>query len=87
MASCLTCEAEMGVADAEISETLICEDCGAEHEVLSVKPLELALVDDDEEEEAAEEEDDDEEEDEDDEEVSSASVAGPARRGLSRAGG
>ena len=47
MASCLCCEAALPSVDVEIGETLFCEECGAEHEVLAEAPLELALVEDD----------------------------------------
>ncbi len=49
MAACLTCEAKLGVAGLEVGEPVICDTCGAEHEVQALGPLELVLVDDDEE--------------------------------------
>lgn len=61
MASCLSCEAEFPPVDVEVGETLVCEECGTEHEVLAASPLELVLVD----EEELEEDDEDEDENDD----------------------
>jgi alpha-aminoadipate carrier protein LysW len=43
--SCLVCDANV-VFDAppEISEVVVCADCGVELEVLSLDPLELVLA-------------------------------------------
>ncbi len=49
MASCLACEARLAVAGLEVGAPVICDACGAEHEVLALGPLELVLVEDDEE--------------------------------------
>ena len=47
MASCLSCEAALPSVDFVVGETLVCDVCGAEHEVLAEAPLELALIEDD----------------------------------------
>jgi lysine biosynthesis protein LysW len=57
MASCVSCEAEIPPVDVEVGETLVCEECGTEHEVLAAAPLELALLDD---EDLVDDEDEDE---------------------------
>jgi alpha-aminoadipate carrier protein LysW len=65
MATCIGCDAEIDTAEVEIGETLTCAECGADMEVVSLRPLELELVDDSDEEDEADDEDDDEpEEDE-----------------------
>lgn len=46
MATCIACEAELETGEAEIGDTLTCVECGAEMEVISLRPLELELVDD-----------------------------------------
>jgi len=68
MAECLACEAEIDPGEVEIGEILICSECGADMEVVSVHPLELELIEEDE--EAEDEEDEDEEEDEEEDEFS-----------------
>jgi len=45
MATCLECEAELGLEeDVEEGEIVVCPDCGAEMEVMSIGPVELALA-------------------------------------------
>jgi len=45
MATCLECEAELALEeDVEEGEIVVCPDCGAEMEVMSVGPIELALA-------------------------------------------
>lgn len=47
MVSCLSCDEEIVLLDVEEGETVTCNHCGAEHEVLTVIPPELALMDED----------------------------------------
>ena len=43
MGECPVCAAEVAVANDAISgELLVCEDCGAELELINVDPIELA---------------------------------------------
>ena len=46
MATCIACEAEVDTLEVEVGDTLTCVECGAEMEVISLRPLELELVDD-----------------------------------------
>jgi lysine biosynthesis protein LysW len=66
MATCIACEAEVDTLEAEVGDTLTCVECGAEMEVISLRPLELELVDDVDDDVDAAEPDDDEAADEDD---------------------
>jgi alpha-aminoadipate carrier protein LysW len=67
MATCIACEAEVDTLEAEVGDTLTCVECGAEMEVISLRPLELELVDDaDDDVDAAEPDDDDAADEEDD---------------------
>lgn len=70
MAECLACEAEIDSGEVEIGEILICTECGADMEVVSVHPLELELIEEDEDVEEEEDEDEDSDEDEEEEELS-----------------
>ncbi|MFL6230052.1 MAG: hypothetical protein ACJ741_14870 [Pyrinomonadaceae bacterium] len=57
--SCPECEADVYVdTDADKGDTIACEDCGTELEVVGLDPIELDIVEDD-------EDGDDDEEDED----------------------
>jgi alpha-aminoadipate carrier protein LysW len=57
--SCPECEADVYVdTDADKGDTLSCEDCGTELEVVGLDPIELDIVEDDE--DADDEEEDDE---------------------------
>lgn len=50
MPSCPECEVDVPVDnDLEAGEIILCEECGAELEVVSEDPLELALAPDEEE--------------------------------------
>lgn len=50
MTPCPECEADVPVdTDLEAGEIILCEECGAELEVVSEEPLELALAPDEEE--------------------------------------
>lgn len=70
MATCIACDAEFEMAEVEIGETVTCSECGADMEVVTLRPLELELVDDtDEDDEPDEEDDDDDEAEEDEEEI------------------
>ena len=45
MAKCPECEADLGLADdVEQGEIVVCPDCGAELEVVGVKPIALELA-------------------------------------------
>ena len=68
MATCIACDAEIETGGVEVGETVTCVECGADMEVVTLRPLELELVDDIE--DNAVEEDDDEDDDDasDDEE-------------------
>ena len=67
MVNCPLCDAHIDVEDDELDEgdSLVCEECGANLNVLSVNPLEIEAEDEDMEDE---EEDDDDYRDEEDEE-------------------
>ena len=70
MAICIACDADVDTGEAEIGDTLTCLECGAEMEVISLRPLELELVDDaDEAVGAAADDDDDDEGPEEEEDV------------------
>jgi alpha-aminoadipate carrier protein LysW len=59
--TCPECEADVYVdTDADKGDTLSCEDCGTELEVVGLDPIELDIV---------EEDDDDDDDDDDEEEV------------------
>ncbi len=66
MATCIACEAEVDTIEAEVGDTLTCVECGADMEVISLRPLELELVDDVEDGADEVESDDDDAADEDD---------------------
>lgn len=70
MATCIACEAELDTAGAEVGDTLTCVECGAEMEVISLRPLELELVDDVEDEVDEAEDDDEDAADEEEEDLS-----------------
>jgi alpha-aminoadipate carrier protein LysW len=73
MATCIACEAEVETGGLEIGETVTCGECGAEMEVISLRPFEMELVDDTEEDDDADDDDEDDlEEEEDDEEEAAA---------------
>lgn len=43
MIECVTCGAELNIkAGTELNEIIICNDCGAELEVVSLNPLKIA---------------------------------------------
>ena len=43
MGECPVCAAEVTIAaDAMAGEVLVCDDCGAELEIIKLKPIELA---------------------------------------------
>jgi alpha-aminoadipate carrier protein LysW len=43
MGECPVCAAEVTIADdAMAGEVLVCEDCGAELEIIALKPIKLA---------------------------------------------
>jgi lysine biosynthesis protein LysW len=46
MAICIACDADVDIGEAEVGDTIPCLECGAEMEVISLRPLELELVDD-----------------------------------------
>ena len=72
MAICIACDADVDTGEAEIGDTLTCLECGAEMEVISLRPLELELVDDvDEAVGAAADEDDEDDDAEEEEDVAS----------------
>ncbi len=42
---CIECDAKLDLAaDLEMGEILVCPDCGGELEVMSLKPITLALA-------------------------------------------
>ena len=41
---CPECAGELLLNQAELGEILVCDDCGAELEILSLEPLSLALA-------------------------------------------
>jgi alpha-aminoadipate carrier protein LysW len=57
MPVCPECESDLDfeVDDVEEGDTVVCDECGTEFEIVATEPLELAKVDDD--------DDDDEDED------------------------
>lgn len=67
MVSCLSCDAEIVAVDVQEGEMVTCDHCGAEHEVLTVAPLELVLLDEDPEEDDDDLSSADDDEDEDEE--------------------
>lgn len=67
-AYCLNCDEAISVLNPRIGATVICPECGAEMEVISVNPLELDFPLDEDWEDDEEWEDEDEWEDEEDEE-------------------
>ena len=47
MAECMECAAEIVLADdVEVGELVVCEDCGAEFEVMSLAPITLEAAPD-----------------------------------------
>lgn len=46
MIKCLDCGRTMNIdeQEPEVGDVLVCESCGAEHEVISVEPVELELI-------------------------------------------
>ena len=43
MGECPVCTAEISIADdAMAGEVIVCDDCGAELEIINLKPIELA---------------------------------------------
>jgi len=46
MATCIACDAEIETGEVEVGETVTCLECGADMEAVTVRPLELELVDD-----------------------------------------
>ena len=73
MSNCLSCDATIPVDEVEVGDIIVCDECGTEHEVLSLDPVELMLLEDDEEDDVAgvagkddDDDDDDEDDDEDD---------------------
>lgn len=56
--SCPECEADVYVdTDADKGDTLACDDCGTELEIVGLDPIELDIVEDDEDEDDEEDED------------------------------
>ena len=70
MVNCPNCDAVIDVEEDELDEgdTITCDECGADLNVVSLDPLELEAADEDDEEEEEEDFDYDEDEDEDEEE-------------------
>lgn len=64
MPNCPECENELEIDVDEVEEgdVVICNECGAEYEIVAVDPLELAHLDEDEDEDDYEDEDEEEEE-------------------------
>lgn len=59
--SCPECEADVYVdTDADKGDTINCEDCGTELEIVGLDPIELDIVEEDEDDDADDEEEDDE---------------------------
>jgi alpha-aminoadipate/glutamate carrier protein LysW len=58
MPICPECESELDVevGDMKEGDIVVCDECGAEYEVVGVEPLELARVSDDEDDELLDEE-------------------------------
>jgi len=73
MAICIACDADVDIGEAEVGDTLTCLECGAEMEVISLRPLELELVDDADEVVGAAADDDEEDDDAEEEEEDVAS--------------
>ena len=45
MAECMECAAELNMAaDVQVGELVVCEDCGAEFEVMGLEPKESGLL-------------------------------------------
>ncbi len=45
MVECMECGAELNMApDVEVGELVVCEDCGAEFEVMGLAPIALELA-------------------------------------------
>lgn len=63
MAICLACDAELDLSDHELGDVVICLECGANLEILSISPPELNLLEHEEDDDLAG--DDDSEDDED----------------------
>ena len=43
MGACPVCAAEISIADDALArEVIVCDDCGAELEIINLKPIELA---------------------------------------------
>lgn len=70
MVNCPVCDAAIDVEEDELDEgeSLTCEECGSELNVLSLDPLELEAADGEEDEDEDYDEDDLDDEDEEDEE-------------------
>lgn len=66
MPNCPECETELeiDVDEAEEGDVVICEECGAEYEVVAVDPLELTRLNEEDDEDDEDYEDEDEEEEE-----------------------
>ena len=69
MVNCPQCDTAIDVDEEELDEgdALICEDCGANLNVVGTDPLELSSADADEDEDDNDEDEDDDDFDEDDE--------------------
>ncbi len=70
MVNCPNCDAVIDVEEDELDEgdTITCDECGTDLNVVSLDPLELEAADEEEDEEEEEDFDYDEDEDEDEEE-------------------
>lgn len=66
MPNCPECETELEIDVDEVEEgdVVICNECGAEYEVVAADPLELARLDEEYDEDEEDYEDEDEEEEE-----------------------
>ena len=59
--TCPECEADVHVeTDADKGDTILCEECGTELEVVGLDPVELDIVEDDDEDLGDEDEDEEE---------------------------
>ena len=59
--TCPECEADVHVeTDADKGDTILCEECGTELEVVGLDPVELDIVEDDDEDLSDEDEDEEE---------------------------
>ena len=59
--TCPECEADVHVeTDADKGDTILCEECGSELEVVGLDPVELDIVEDDDEDLGDEDEDEEE---------------------------